>query len=267
MTRYADGELLERESDGLRAFYRWIATGGGGASLVELAGGVQACITPAVPERSIVNGVVYSDPQAAAAALDELAAAYDAAAVEAWTVWVQPGDGALADALAAAGHVLDAQPIAMGAALADLDLDDRVPLDLAASPTWDAVASINDVAYGLQPSSGFGRALRNVAADDARAYVALVDGEPAASTVALIHGDDCSITLVATLPRMRGRGLASGLMRRALREALEAGCATTTLEATAMGAPVYHGMGYRTLGTLQMWERRRRPSGEAPTPS
>jgi GNAT superfamily N-acetyltransferase len=263
VTRHSDAELLAREADGLRAFYRLIASGGAGARLIELDGGVQACIVPAVPERSIVNGVVYAESHAAASALRELAELYDAAGVEAWTVWVHPGDDRLAGELGAAGHVLDAQPVAMGATLAELDLAERAPLALDPAPTWDAVAAINDAAYGLEPSSGFGRALRNLAAPDAQLYVALADGEPAASTVAIRHGDDCSITFVATLPHVRGRGLASGLMRVALREARDDGCATTTLEATALGAPVYRAMGYRTLGTLQMWERRRPSAREA----
>jgi predicted acetyltransferase len=67
---------------------------------------------------------------------------------------------------------------------------------------------------------------------------------------------DCYITFVATPPQARGKGVASDLMRAALREGLEEGCVTTTLEASAMGRPAYERLGYRPLGALKMWERR-----------
>jgi hypothetical protein len=46
-------------------------------------------------------------------------------------------------------------------------------------------------------------------------------------------------------------------MRRALADARERGCDVSTLEATVMGRPVYERLGYRTLGALEMGERRR----------
>jgi GNAT superfamily N-acetyltransferase len=74
-------------------------------------------------------------------------------------------------------------------------------------------------------------------------------------------GDNCDITLVATLPEARGRGMAGALIRRALADARERGCRTTTLVATRLGYPVYARLGYRDLGRLQMWERRKRDGG------
>jgi hypothetical protein len=46
-------------------------------------------------------------------------------------------------------------------------------------------------------------------------------------------------------------------MTSVLRQALEAGARTTSLEASALGEPVYVRMGYRTIGRMTMWERRR----------
>jgi hypothetical protein len=48
----------------------------------------------------------------------------------------------------------------------------------------------------------------------------------------------------------------TALLREALRDSLARGCTTTTLESTSLGRPVYERIGYRSLGTLQMWERR-----------
>ena len=72
------------------------------------------------------------------------------------------------------------------------------------------------------------------------------------------HDGDFSVTLVATLPEARGRGLAGRLLTHALHEARERGCTTTSLQATKMGQPVYGRLGYRDLGPVQMWERRAR---------
>ena len=70
---------------------------------------------------------------------------------------------------------------------------------------------------------------------------------------------DCHVALVATEVRRRKRGLATALMALALREARDAGCTTTTLQATAGAAGAYERLGYRRLGGLEMWERRRIP--------
>jgi ribosomal protein S18 acetylase RimI-like enzyme len=96
-------------------------------------------------------------------------------------------------------------------------------------------------------------------ADPASIYVARADGEPAASTVSWTHHGDCSIWWVATVPEARGRGLAPGLMRRALAAGRENRCEVTTLQATKLGQPVYEKLGYRGLGAIEMWERRKAP--------
>ena len=87
--------------------------------------------------------------------------------------------------------------------------------------------------------------------------VALLDGRPAASATANVVGDDAHVLLVATLPDARGRGLAAACMRNVLARARERGATSSTLEATQAGRPVYRRMGYRELGALGMWERRR----------
>lgn len=77
-------------------------------------------------------------------------------------------------------------------------------------------------------------------------------------TVAVDHGGDCSIQLVATDLQARGRGLASGLIRVAVWEARERGCETTSLQSTRAGYSAYRTLGYRDLGGMGMWERRQR---------
>jgi hypothetical protein len=49
-------------------------------------------------------------------------------------------------------------------------------------------------------------------------------------------------------------------MSHALLEARGRGCTTTSLQATMRGRPVYQRLGYRDIGAMHMWERRRPPA-------
>lgn len=80
---------------------------------------------------------------------------------------------------------------------------------------------------------------------------------PAAALIAREHNRDCYFWFAATIPEARGRGLASELMRHALRSARQRGCTTTTLESTKMAETLYGKLGYKALGRYAMWELRR----------
>jgi GNAT superfamily N-acetyltransferase len=223
-----------------------------GADLIR-RDGVTAIVNAAVRERSVFNSVVYEDPDSLAAMREELEVAYGARGC-AWTVWVPESDRRTAEMLAAAGHVFDAHPRAMGAPLSVFAEPDLEHLDWTDRADLEEAGALNDAAYGYPR----GTWIRGIGAspDGLRTYLARLDGEPA-STVAVRYTDgDCPVWNVATAERARGRGLASLLMLRALRDAAAAGCETTTLQATPMGAPVYRSLGYQDFGALHMWERR-----------
>ena len=239
---------------GLHAFYRLVATGARDSSLFE-RDGVTAAVVPSAAERSVANGVAYDSPASLAAMLDELAGLYDAAGVRAWTVWVPHEDRETAGLLARNGHVLDADPAAM---VMELERFQRSPspdveIDDEADPA--DVARINDAAYGHD--GDFARAFSDFRMPGMNSYAAILDGEPQACLMTLDQGGDCLVTFVATLPAARGRGLATELMTRALADARERGCTSTSLQATKAGEPIYARLGYRSLGPLQMWERRK----------
>ena len=223
--------------------------------MVELDG-VMASVTPAVPERSLPNSVIYESEEALIAALPELTRHYDEEGIDAWTVWTPEDDDQAAAALRDAGHALDADPAAMALDLAELgeppEIDHRTGDDL-----WPVIARINDQAYDHDDAPfarmlaqhparrGVGTTWRTWTANRRRAFRSLpVDG-------------DASVYWVATLPDARGRGLCRRLMHRALWDAREAGCDVSTLQATKLGEPIYARLGYRTHGALQMWEKRR----------
>jgi ribosomal protein S18 acetylase RimI-like enzyme len=217
--------------------------------------GVCAAVTPAIPERSVFNSVVYEDSEALARSLDDLAAAYDDAGVRAWTVWVPESDLASARLLERAGHELDANPLAMVLDLDDLAEADRGELDWDHGASVEEVCRVNDLAYGY-PGGTFERGLGVPPDGVYRFYRARLEGETACVVATADVEGDCGMYWVATLPEARGRGLVSRLMSVALAEGRERGCDISTLQATKLGRPVYERLGYRDMGTLQMWERR-----------
>ena len=221
--------------------------------------GVTAAITPAAPERSVLNGVVVEDFAKLPDQLDTIAADYEAAGVRAWTVWVPEHETATRELLASRGHKLDATPAAMLLDVAEL----REPRAGALEPgdcstDWDieAAGSVNDAAYG-DTSGLFARALGGLPSGHAHMYLARSDGRAASFVVVHDDGSNCEFWIAATIPEARGRGLVSGLLHRALVDARERGCTTSTTQATKMGEPVYERLGYRKFGTIEMWERRR----------
>jgi GNAT superfamily N-acetyltransferase len=246
-----DRELFARQHESLRVFVREFPKASPGGRALEL-GGVTAAITPATPERSVMNSVVYRDVDALAAAVGPLAASYEEAGIRAWTVWVPERDIGAVRVLEGAGHVLDAQPMAMG-----VELDERFEQPPAEAVRREldmrALGRLNDVAYGHE----FSPAMQTEPELPLFGYLAPPEGEAQSCAVTYDADGDCGVFWVATAPEARGRGLASLLMRAALADARERGCTTSTLQATAVGHPVYARLGYRDLGRLQMWERRR----------
>jgi GNAT superfamily N-acetyltransferase len=250
-----DRQLLERMWASMRAAFQTVPQSSPGGRL-ERRDGVMACVVPAVPERSVFNSVLYDDAAALEAAYDDLARLYEEAGILAWTVWVHPGDRDAGALLEGAGHLLDATPRAM--AMEVEGFGSRVPAGLDWERTTDArqIAQLNDGAYGYGDAP-FTRAFGERTPEEGHFYVARLDGEPAACVAAFDAGGDCAMAWVATKPAGRGRGLASGLIRQALADARGRGCTSTSLQATKLGEPVYARLGYRGLGALEMWERRK----------
>ena len=71
--------------------------------------------------------------------------------------------------------------------------------------------------------------------------------------------DDAGILFVATPPEMRGRRLASRLLTAALIEARGRGMRTSSLQASALGSPIYERLGYSTHFSFHIMERRFEP--------
>lgn len=257
MSALTDAEIEARRRTGAVPFWRAIAAGAREGHVVEHDGGVVACVLPCSPQRSIMNCVSYENGDALLAARDALAAAYHAAGVRAWTVWVLPGDDHVAEGLAAAGHVLDASPLAMGGVLAEMDLAPRGDAEVTRSDDWVAMARLNAAAYGMPDDDWVAAFARQTGEGLGTLYVVGPHDDPVSCAFIAPHEGNAEVCFVATKPAARGRGLASDLLRHALGKARDAGCETATLEASRAGRGVYARLGFRDLGELQLWELRR----------
>jgi GNAT superfamily N-acetyltransferase len=238
-----DATLRARAHAGLAAHTRLLATHGG--TLVEEDGWI-ACVLPHAPDSSILNSTVgVPDVERA----DDV---YARAGVRKWGVWIDARDAAGARRLEEAGLVLDSVPVVMGVALDQLDLSGAPatrPVDLR------TIGAINDRAYGYEDGR-LERAIAALPSQEVDPHAVEQDGEPVAVTFIMDVGEDACVGWVATLSHARRRGLASGVLRGALKAARQRGQTSTTLWASAMGANVYSSLGYRTLGHVHLWEKR-----------
>jgi GNAT superfamily N-acetyltransferase len=251
--------MLDRLHASMRHFCRLVGQASDGARALE-RDGVVAAIVPACPERAVINSVFYEEHGALAGAYDEVADAYSQIGAN-WTVWVHPGDREAAALLEGRGHVLDAEPEAMGRGLDGVGRPpDGALVDWTASGRIADVGAINDGAYPFGTDS-FRRALAGFPESQAHVYTASERGEPVACLMTVDHEGNADVEWVAVVPEARGQGLSGKLLAHALADAAERGVETTTLVATRLGRPVYERLGFKPLGALQMWERQAMPHG------
>jgi GNAT superfamily N-acetyltransferase len=150
--------------------------------------------------------------------------------------------------------VLDATPRAMGIELPDLRVPETDPeLEIRREADMEALRRINEVAYGYAP----GDFPPMAPLPDTEVYLASLDGETVCTALLWHRGDDVEVTFIATLPEARGRGMSGRLLAHGLEREREAGRLGSTLIATKLGFPVYDKLGYREVGGLEMWERRK----------
>jgi GNAT superfamily N-acetyltransferase len=240
-----------------RALWDWVGALGGsspGAHLFE-SKGVRGAIVPACPLRSVPNSIAYDGTADLAAALDGLEVAYTDAGVIARTVWVPEFEDETIALLEGSGYAIDGTPAAMS-----LELDSFEPLD-PGDLDWSADASaadlgrLNDLGYGLADADGMATALTE-RHPDVTLYSARVDGEVVCVLGTMDHDADLGFYFVATHPDHRGIGLASRRMSVALSDARDRGLATSTLQSSAMGNPVYLRLGFEEHFRLNLYERR-----------
>jgi iron(III) transport system ATP-binding protein len=178
-------------------------------------------------------------PRSFAVAIEAMEETYAAAGVARFVAWVHERDQAMRGDLERRRYRLDESTRAMGMALEDLQVP-RPKLELA-RPDWSEYVRI----LGMPPAFLH-------AADRAAFHVlvARLDGENVATAMALDRNGDCGIYNVTTLEHARNHGLGTALTLFQLHDALERGCATASLQSTAMAEHVYAAAGFRDLGRI-----------------
>jgi hypothetical protein len=116
------------------------------------------------------------------------------------------------------------------------------------------------VLAGSFPSLGFPeRAVRGVLTPqyvlrpDADAWVAYLDGAPAAAAMVIVSHGIAGLVWVGTVEAARGRGLAEACTRAATNSGFDRGAEAAWLEASFMGEPTYLRMGYEHLFAYKLY--------------
>lgn len=90
----------------------------------------------------------------------------------------------------------------------------------------------------------------NLLHGNAQLYFIVHKGDIAGTAMTFTHNQQMGIHQVGVLDGFRGKGLAREAMLLLEQQALSAGINTLQLQASAMGEPLYHSLGYRSLGAI-----------------
>jgi GNAT superfamily N-acetyltransferase len=239
-----DADLYARGAATALASWEHYARGSAGAAVKRLDG-VSAAVFPTDPERAVYNNAILDrdlGPSERAAAVDAMAAAYEAAGVERYAAWVHESDEGMRAELSRRGYTVEESTLAMGMALGDISLPlaevELEPLDWAEYLEYLPLVGVPaGLLSGTDPSAF-------------HTLVARRGGENVATAIAFDHDGDCGVFNMSTLEAARRRGLGTALTARHVRDAAERGCTTASLQATAMAERVYAAVGFRDLGRI-----------------
>jgi GNAT superfamily N-acetyltransferase len=241
--------LVARTFDGLAEYYRLLADTEERSRVVE-SDGVVAAIVPATPHDAMFNTVVYEDtldPQE----LERLAALYRRQGVQAWGIWLCEGDVVLQAALETRGFTPIRSWTGMGMPL----LGDPPPLpadcEVLRASVRDFV-QVNDSAHGV--GEDYSRAFaRWVDREDAALWALRCSGRILSTLLEIDCETDCSVNSVATVRGEWRKGMAGTLIQNVLAAARQAGCTTSTLQASPSAESLYRSLGYEPICAWTVW--------------
>jgi ribosomal protein S18 acetylase RimI-like enzyme len=239
-----DATRFARQWAGIVALVRLMGEHAPNATLIE-DDGMVASVMPVAPASSLMNSALAVDPTQPPQQLERLAQAFEQGGAHKWGLWVDGEDERAAEAATKQGMFLDSHPAPM---VADLD---ELPFDHApqtARPDHDTVARINDLAYGYTEP-------KMAPAIAALPPAVLTYGDGNSVAMAYDVGDDTAVWFVATLPQAQRQGRAGRLIRRIMLDARDRGQGTASLQASPAGRPLYERLGFRTVGTLHLYEQ------------
>ncbi len=169
-------------------------------------------------------------------------ATYRSAGVDRYAAWVHESDEGMRAELSSRGYILEESTRAMGMSLGDVSLE--APEVELRPADWGEYLRILGV---LGAPAGV------LSGADPSAFhilVARIADENVATAMAFDHDGDCGVFNVGTLEAARRRGLGTAITARHLRDAVERGCSTASLQSTPMAERVYAAVGFRDLGRI-----------------
>jgi GNAT superfamily N-acetyltransferase len=241
MRSFSDADLYQRGADTLLASWQEFTREATAAALVR-SPGVAMAIFPDEPERTVYNNALferYLTSTERVDAIKAMEAAYLQAGITSFAAWVHESDAALGGDLERRGYTIGESTRAMGMTLDELRLAwpqvDIAPAD------WSEHLRVGELPPKLL-----------IAGDHAAFHILVArhDGENVATAIAFDLGSDCGIYNVGTRQHARRRGLGTGLTVALLRDALDRGCHTASLQSTPMAERVYAAIGFRDLGRI-----------------
>ncbi|MFF3248693.1 GNAT family N-acetyltransferase [Streptomyces sp. NPDC002870] len=179
-----------------------------------------------------------------------------------WMWWVGPDSApGVADVLADRGAVKVGEMPVMAVRpdrLTELDRPAGLKIE-----TVDTAAALTEWVHAYSPSFGVAPHLRDDAVrleagrtDTARVVrlTGRLDGEAVGTALMLEAHGVAGIYVVTTAEAHRRQGIGAALTAAALRAGQERGLRVGTLQASAMGEPVYRRMGFETVAEYQLFQ-------------
>ncbi len=226
---------------------------------------VSDAVAAVFPASAFLNNAILDDAVDDAALPDvvsSLGRAYADVGVATWALWVPSRAASFhepQDRLPAIGELeRDITTLVMRATLSSrLRPHDEV---IRAS-----IAAVERIALGDPvPAAELGEPDSN---PGLAGWAVLDRGVAVASVYTYLHGTDCGIYAVGTLPQWRRRGLARALVEHALVDARHHGARTASLQSTPMGQPLYESLGFRPAGRYEEWVTSTVRPASRPSPS
>ncbi|HEX3296658.1 MAG TPA: GNAT family N-acetyltransferase [Nocardioides sp.] len=242
--------LTHPGEDTLVASWRALARLSHGAHLSYRDRSVAAVFPSWAPlNNAIMNGP--TTPEAAGAAAAELAGVFQAAGVPTWALWLWSPLTVLeppATVESVAGMIEDTKTLVMTRTLTPGALPSpaavRTSIEAASLATDEPVRALSepDDIPGLD------------------GWVFVHEGAAVAGAWSYLHGTDCGLYAIGTVPHLRRRGLAAALIQHVLADAYRRGARTASLQSTRMGVPLYRSLGFAPTGRYEEWVPAATPS-------
>lgn len=89
-------------------------------------------------------------------------------------------------------------------------------------------------------------------ANNVAAFLAYLDGAPAAIGMTIVSRGVAGIYFVGSVEEARGRGLGRALTTAATNAGFDQGAEVASLQASSMGEPIYRAMGYETIYSYRL---------------